>query len=101
MESLGYLAAGLHMWSAIFAVILLSLSLYAWVRRRQPALIVVSAAFLLFFLKIVIEIFPSLDQMTGQFPLDLLLVFIDFATLGLFFAALVLKPKRKYEAKRS
>jgi hypothetical protein len=101
MESLAYLAAGLQIGTAIFAVLLLSLSLYAWGRRRQPALIVVSAAFLLFFIKIVIEIFPSLDQMTGQFPLDLLLVFIDFAILGLFFAALVLKPKRKLEARHA
>ncbi len=32
----------------IFALILFSLSLYAWSRRRQPALIMMAAAFFLF-----------------------------------------------------
>ncbi|TMH95919.1 hypothetical protein E6H37_04475 [Candidatus Bathyarchaeota archaeon] len=72
----------------IFALILFSLSLYAWSRRRQPALIMVAAAFFLFFIKTFVDyILPSPTE-------DIVRVGIDFAALALFFVAIVVRPRR-------
>ncbi len=72
----------------IFALILFSLSLYAWSRRRQPALIMVAAAFLLFFMKTLLDyVLPSTTE-------DIVRVGIDFAALALFFVAIVVRPRR-------
>ena len=72
----------------IFALILFSLSLYAWSRRRQPALIMVAAAFLLFFMKTFLDYFlPSTTE-------GIVRVAIDFAALALFFVAVVVRPRR-------
>lgn len=80
--------------TAIFALILFSLSLYAWYRRRQPALLVVSVAFLLFFSKTFAEFLLEAYNIVG---LDLVPIFLDFITLALFFVAIVLRPRRKQE----
>jgi hypothetical protein len=80
--------------SGIFALILFLLSIYAWSRRKQPALVIVSVAFLTFFLKIIIEL---LSEVYDIGPLELFLIVIDFITLALFFMAIVLKPKRASE----
>jgi hypothetical protein len=72
----------------IFALILFSLSLYAWSRRRQPALIMVAAAFLLFFMKTLLDyVLPSTAE-------DIVRVGIDFVALALFFVAIVVRPRR-------
>ena len=72
----------------IFALILFSLSLYAWSRRKQPALIMVAAAFFLFFIKTFVDyILPSPTE-------DIVRVGIDFAALALFFVAIVVRPRR-------
>ena len=72
----------------IFALILFSLSLYAWSRRRQPALIMVAAAFLLFFRKTFLDyVLPSTTE-------GIVRVGIDFAALALFFVAIVVRPRR-------
>ena len=72
----------------IFALILFSLSLYAWSRRRQPALIMVAAAFLLFFMKTLLDyVLPSTTE-------GIVTVGIDFAALALFFVAIVVRPRR-------
>jgi len=72
----------------IFALILFSLSLYAWSRRRQPALIMVAAAFLLFFMKTFLDyVLPSTTE-------GIVRVGIDFAALALFFVAIVVRPRR-------
>ncbi len=72
----------------IFALTLSSLSLYAWSRRRQPALIMVAAAFFLFFMKTLLDyVVPSPTQ-------DIVRVGIDFAALALFFIAIVVRPRR-------
>ncbi|TMI18781.1 hypothetical protein E6H33_00780 [Candidatus Bathyarchaeota archaeon] len=72
----------------IFALILFSLSLYAWSRRRQPALIMVAAAFLLFFMKTLLDyVLPSTTE-------DVVRVGIDFVALALFFVAIVVRPRR-------
>jgi hypothetical protein len=72
----------------IFALILFSLSLYAWSRRRQPALIMVATAFLLFFMKTLLDyVLPSPTE-------GIVRVGIDFAALALFFVAIVVRPRR-------
>ncbi len=72
----------------IFALILFSLSLYAWSKRRQPALIMVAAAFLLFFMKTLLDyVLPSTTE-------DIVRVGIDFVALALFFVAIVVRPRR-------
>lgn len=79
-----------------FAVVLFSLSLYAWSRRRQVGLILVSSAFLLFTLKEVVWI---LSQMYGMFgpSIDLARTLLDLVVLGLFFVAITLRPRRQLE----
>jgi hypothetical protein len=72
----------------IFALILFSLSLYAWSRRRQPALIMVAAAFFLFFTK------TFLDYVLPPPTEDIVRVGIDFAALALFFVAIVVRPRQ-------
>ena len=72
----------------IFALILFSLSLYAWSRRRQPALIMVATAFLLFFMKTLLDyVLPSATE-------GIVRVGIDFAALALFFVAIVVRPRK-------
>jgi hypothetical protein len=72
----------------IFALILFSLSLYAWSKRRQPALIMVAAAFFLFFMKTLLDyVLPSTTE-------GIVRVGIDFAALALFFVAIVVRPRR-------
>jgi heme A synthase len=78
--------------AGVFAFVLFSLSLYAWFRRRQPALLIVSSAFLLFFLKQVIGLLSDVYEFG---PLELILIFIDFVILALFFIAIVVGPRRK------
>jgi len=51
-----------HAAVGVFAAVLFSLSLYAWSRRRNVGLLLVSSAFLLFFLK---EVLWVLSQMYG------------------------------------
>lgn len=72
-----------------FALILFSVSLYAWSKRKQPALIIVATAFLLFFLKTILDILLPTSTL-----LELSREFIDFAALALFFVAIVLRPRK-------
>jgi len=80
----------LSLGAGIFALVLFLLSFYAWTRRRQPALLIVSAAFLLFFLK---EVFQLLPQQTNAS--NLILGLIDFVILAAFFVAMVVRPRRR------
>lgn len=71
----------------IFAFALFALSIFAWSRRRQPALIMVATAFLLFFTKTLFDFFlPTVI-------LELTRVTIDFVALALFFVAIVVRPR--------
>ena len=76
--------------AGIFALILFLLSFYAWTRRRQPSLLIVSGAFLLFFLKEVFLLLPQQTNATG-----LILGLIDFAVLAAFFVAIVVGQRRR------
>jgi heme A synthase len=79
--------------AGIFALILFTLSLYAWSRRRQPALLIVSLAFLLFFITHVVQIAADVYEFNAS--MNLVLVLMDFIILALFFVAIVVRPRRK------
>ncbi len=79
----------LELGRGIFALILFSLSFYAWYRRRQPALVIVSLAFLLFFVKSVLDLLP-LSMSVNEFTR----LSIDFVALALFFVAIVVRPRK-------
>lgn len=74
--------------AGIFALILFALSTFAWVKRRQTSLILVSVVFFLFFLKIVLEVLPTQGNI-----LQFASVMLDFLILALFFLAIVVKPR--------
>ena len=77
----------------IFALILFGLSLYAWSRRKQPALLVVSLAFFLFFVRHAIEFVGEIFESSAS--TQLIQVLLEFIILALFFIAIVVKPRRK------
>jgi preprotein translocase subunit YajC len=82
--------------ASIFSLVLFFVTIYAWSRRqKQPALLIVSIAFLVYFSKLVIEFLPI-----GELHDDLIASMIDFVTLGLFFIALVVKPQRGRKIER-
>src|SRR5271169_3948488 len=86
----GSVATILEFGAGIFSLVLLAVTLYAWFRRgRQPTLLIVSFAFLTFFIRQTLEILPF-DALHTELASSLL----DFLTLALFFIALVMPPKR-------
>jgi hypothetical protein len=95
-------AAALDFGTGVFALILFALSLFAWTRRKQPALAIVSLAFFLFFFTHVIEFIDEMGVI--QEPggvLQLALILVDFLILLLFFVAVVIRPKRKQQLSAS
>ena len=88
----------LRVGAGIFALALFVLSFYAWSRRRQPALLIVSVAFLLFFATHVIEILEAYEFSAS---VQLAISFIDFVILALFFIAIVVRPRRREGVHRS
>jgi uncharacterized membrane protein YqjE len=76
-----------------FAVVLFLVSLYAWSRRRNAGLLLVSLAFLVFSLK---EVIWTLSQMYNS-SMDLTRTLLDFVVLGLFFVAITLRPRKQLE----
>jgi peptidoglycan/LPS O-acetylase OafA/YrhL len=78
--------------ASIFALVLFALSLYAWSKRRQPALLIVSIAFLLFFASHVIEIVEIYEF---NATIQVVTVLMNFIIL-----AIVLRPKRKLQEQR-
>jgi len=68
--------------AGVFALILFSLSLYSWLRRKRFSLLVVALAF---FLKSVIQFVPEQSNLSNLYSL------IDF--FAMFFFALVLSGK--------
>ncbi|MDG6998105.1 MAG: hypothetical protein JRN15_03215 [Nitrososphaerota archaeon] len=75
--------------ASIFSLVLFAVTMFAWSRRKQRALIIVGLAFLAYFSKLLIEILPF-----GELHDDLVSASIDFVTLALFFVALVIRPQR-------
>ena len=75
--------------TGIFALVLFSVSLYAWYLRRQFALVIVSLAFLTIFARTVFREFlstlPGVDFITDA---------LEFVALTLFFVAIVVRPRK-------
>lgn len=93
MVGLGIFAA--HALVAFFAFTLFLLSLYAWSKRRQVALALVSSAFLLFCLKEIVSVLSEIYNF--QQSLDLISVLIDFVVLALFFIAIAHRPRKQLQ----
>ena len=79
--------------AGVFALVLFLLSLYAWTRRRQPSLLIISGAFFLFFLKEVLQLLPEQTNLSSLVP-----VAIDFVILAAIFIALVVRPGGKRQS---
>ena len=79
----------LELGRGVFALILFTISLYAWSKRKQLSLIIVATAFLLFFAKTVLDILLPASTLLG-----LTRESIDFAALALFFVAIVVRPRK-------
>ena len=85
----------------VVAAVLCSISLYAWSRRRHSGLLLVSLAFFVFCLK---EVFWILSTMygfntseTGEFITDLISNLTELIALGLFFVAIIRRPRKQLE----
>lgn len=79
----------LELGRGVFALILGGLALFSWIKRRQPSLLIVAVAFLLFFSK------TFVDELVRGIPYrEDLFNAIDFVILALFFVAIVIRPKR-------
>jgi ABC-type uncharacterized transport system permease subunit len=76
--------------AGIFALILFVLSIYSWSRKMPTSLIFVSIVFLLFFLKVVLEVPPNVGN-----TLQFVSVVLDFIILALFFITTVIRPRIK------
>jgi ABC-type maltose transport system permease subunit len=84
-----------HAAVGFFALVLFSLSVYAYSRRRHVGLVLVSSAFLLFTLKEVLWFLSQLYALNSSIELTRTLV--DFVVLGLFFVAITLRPRKQLE----
>jgi len=73
----------------VFALVLFTISLYAWSKRKQPAILIVAAAFLPFFAKTVLDVFYPTSTL-----LELARPLFDFIALALFFVAIVIRPRK-------
>jgi len=80
----------LELGRGVFALVLFTISLYAWSKRKQPALLIVATAFLLFFGKTVLDVLYSRSTL-----IDIVRPLFDFIALALFFVAIVIRPRRE------
>jgi heme A synthase len=90
-----HIAHVLVLGAAIFALVLFSLSLYAWRRTRQAGLALVSAAFLLFFLERIFLFLSTIYEFRSS--VELLLLLMHFIILALFFMAIVPRPRKQLD----
>ena len=88
-----------HAVVGIFAAALFLLSLYAWSRRRQVGLVLVSLAFLVFSLKEVLwfvsQMFSFYSTEIGELTADMITVLTDLVVLILFFVAITLRSRKQ------
>ncbi|SRR5579864_523473 len=75
--------------TGLFALILFSVSIYAWHLRKQTSLVIVALGFLMFFSRTIIK--ELLSSIPGADVIDDTLV---FAALALFFLAIVVRPRK-------
>src|SRR5207244_7593534 len=71
----------------VFALVLFTISLYAWSKRKQPALLIVATAFLPFFAKTVLDVFYPTSTL-----IDFIRPLFYFIPLAFFCVALFTKP---------
>ncbi len=90
---LGLFAA--HALVGFFAFFLFLLSLYAWSRRRQIGIVLVSSAFLLFCLKEVVWVLSEMYDFHSS--VDLITVLMDLVVLALFFIAIARRPRKRLQ----
>jgi hypothetical protein len=74
--------------AGLFALALFVLSLYAWFRRKQSSLIIVSFAFFLYFVKEMMELIPVQSDI-----INLTQNLLDFTILVTFFIAIITGPR--------
>jgi|SRR5216684_228904 len=79
----------LELGRGVFALVLFTISLYAWRKRKQPALLIVATAFLPFFAKTVLDVLYPTSTL-----LDFIRPLFDFIALTLFFVAIVIRPRK-------
>jgi hypothetical protein len=79
----------LELGRGVFALVLFIISLYAWRKRKQPALLIVATAFLPFFAKTVLDVLYPTSTL-----LDFIRPLFDFIALALFFVAIVIRPRK-------
>ena len=84
-----------HVLVAFFAFALFLLSLYAWSRRRQLGLVLVSSAFLLFCLKEVVWLLSEIYDFHSS--VELITVLLDLIVLALFFVAIAHRPRKQLQ----
>jgi uncharacterized membrane protein YcfT len=79
----------LELGRGVFALILFAISIYAWSKRKQPALLIVATAFVLFFGKTVLDVLYPTSTL-----IDVIRPLFDFIALALFFVAIVIRPRK-------
>jgi len=90
------IAEALDFGTGVFALFLFALSIFAYSRRKQFPLLIVSLAFFLFFLEHLIGLLSEMVEFyEPSGVLRLGLIFMDFIILLLFFLAVVIRPRRK------
>ena len=90
-QPVGAWAYPAHVAVGIFAVVLFVIALYAWSRRRQLGLLLVTTAFLLFGLKELIWILSQTYSL--NLSTDIIRTLLDLVVLSLFFVAIMLRPR--------
>jgi hypothetical protein len=87
----GAISFALEIAVGAFSIVLFLISIYAWwTKGKQPTLLIVSFAFLAFFIQQSLEIIPI-----GFLQSEAFGSIMDIIILGLFFLALVVRPNRK------
>jgi len=79
----------LELGRGVFALVLFTISLYAWNKRKQPTLLIVATAFLPFFAKTVLDVLYPTSTL-----IDFIRPLFDFIALALFFVAIVIRPRK-------
>jgi hypothetical protein len=74
--------------AGIFAFALFLLSLYAWFRRKQFSLLIVSFAFFIYSMKEMMELIPNQTD-----AINLIRNILDFVILVTFFIAIIIGPR--------
>ena len=89
----GNLAEFFDLGTGIFAAILFSLSLLAYMRLKSKRILYVAIAFAIFAIRVIVSKLDLFIPEIESSSLELLLAIMGFAALGLFFFAIVRREK--------